>query len=256
MRSSSSPELLSSLSPIMATGPPLDYSFKEMKSCAEIETEDPRSGKKKALVSPATTGHDASAGHLDPTDNATSSSALALKSGNSTALPSGLRIQPGTGTPKRVVHIATTAVKLNNNQLDTIVGLPEVLEMAMNDPFTRLMSLDLSFNQLKSVETPLLRFINLKVLYMHGNLITSLQSVDRLKKLPKLISLTLQGNPIQSQKAYRQFILGAVPQIKTLDHTSIAQQEIKDAAVWLKKWLEDMRLKREERLLKMQEADV
>lgn len=39
--------------------------------------------------------------------------------------------------------------------------------------------------------------------------------------MPKLEFLTTNGNPFEAKKGYRLFVIGAVPQVRTLDHTRI-----------------------------------
>lgn len=79
---------------LVANGPPLDYSFKELRSCGELETEEPRSGQKLPESS------------AEPREGS----------------PSRAR------QPKVVIRKVTTSVKLNNNMLDTMAGLPQALE--------------------------------------------------------------------------------------------------------------------------------
>lgn len=92
-----------------------------------------------------------------------------------------------------------------------------------------------------------MRFLNLKALYLHGNCIKSLASVDKLKKLQKLLSLTLNGNPIESTSIYRTYVIGAVPQIRSLDHSTITQDEVSNAAAWYKGHQERARKRAEDK---------
>ena len=73
---------------LVANGPPLDYSFKELRNCGELETEEPRSGQRLSELRESS---------------------------------------PGKGK-KVVIRKVTTSVKLNNNMLDTVAGLPQALE--------------------------------------------------------------------------------------------------------------------------------
>merc|ERR1719414_1494054 len=151
-----------------------------------------------------------------------------------------------TPKAKHVVRNVTTSVKLNNNMLESIQGLPRALETAMPNPTMSLMWLDLSFNQLVTIEPELMRFLNLKALYLHGNCIRSLPCVERLRKLPKLLSLTLNGNPIESAKIYRTYVIGAVPTLRSLDHSTITEDEQQNAQAWFKGHLQRLQKKREE----------
>jgi Leucine-rich repeat (LRR) protein len=86
---------------------------------------------------------------------------------------------------KKMVHVYCTSIFLNNNEIRTIIGLRNVLESVMWEPF-RLEWLDLSYNFLVKIEPELLEFPNLKTLYLHGNYISNLEEVKKLQDLPYL----------------------------------------------------------------------
>merc|ERR1719221_2591448 len=94
--------------------------------------------------------------------------------------------------------------------IESVNDLPMALELVMDDPLRTCQWIDLSFNLIASIEPSMLQFQQLKALYLHGNLIKSLPSVERLKKLPKLISLTLNGNQIERALSYRMYVIGAL----------------------------------------------
>jgi len=148
---------------------------------------------------------------------------------------------------KKMLRKVTHAVRLNNNLIDSVQDLPQALTFIMEDPSRNLRWLDLSFNNLKAIEPMLLQLQNLKALYMHGNKIRSLPSVEQLKKLPKLISLTLNGNPIENARSYRAYIIGAVPQLRTLDHSSITEVEVKETSHWFQAHLKRARVRKDKK---------
>merc|ERR1712232_1239978 len=121
---------------------------------------------------------------------------------------------------------------MGNNFLETVQDLPMSLDFIMDDPLRNCWWIDLSFNQLRTIEPALLEFQQLKALYLHGNLIKSLPSAERLRKLPKLISLTLNGNPIECFPFYRRYVVGALPDLRTLDHSTITDDEVAAARDW------------------------
>mmetsp|Transcript_79298 Transcript_79298/g.236263 ORF Transcript_79298/g.236263 Transcript_79298/m.236263 type:complete len:234 (-) Transcript_79298:125-826(-) len=209
---------------IVAAGPPLDYSFKELRSCTEIETEAPRGSGRR----PSRADADESDGSASPEPGATKTSS------------------PLVPKLRCIIRNVTTSVKLNNNMLENIQGLPQVLEFAMPNPLLNLQWIDLAFNQLVTIEPELLRFMNLKALYLHGNCIRSLPSAERLRKLPKLMSLTLNGNPIEASKIYRTYVIGALPTLRSLDHSTITEDEQQNAVAWFKGHLQRLQKKREE----------
>mmetsp|Transcript_32728 Transcript_32728/g.76753 ORF Transcript_32728/g.76753 Transcript_32728/m.76753 type:complete len:254 (-) Transcript_32728:51-812(-) len=223
----------SGLDPIVALDVPVDYSFKELRHVSELETEEPRTGKRKGQTQAGGGGQqsgaqDAGGQQVD---------------GHSTTqtLVKPAALGSSTAQRKRVVQKVIGVVKLNNNMFENISGLPEALHFVMDNPLTNLQWLDLSFNQLTAVEPVLLQFQNLKALYMHGNCIQSLGSVAQLKGLPKLLSLTLNGNPLGSAKTYRPFVIGAVQQLKSLDHSTITEDEHSDSFAWYQAHMKRLR---------------
>eukprot|EP00927_Polykrikos_kofoidii_P051331 TRINITY_DN45123_c0_g1_i1.p1 TRINITY_DN45123_c0_g1~~TRINITY_DN45123_c0_g1_i1.p1 ORF type:complete len:292 (+),score=64.63 TRINITY_DN45123_c0_g1_i1:43-876(+) len=266
---------------VIATGPPLDYSFKELRSCTEIETEEPRSGGARpsselvreggassgpTVVGPGDGGGGEADGSMGTFSATGGTSAAAVAPGavtmaatatmlgaSATGRPSATTTQAnavatvGGPKPRCVVRKVTTSVKLNNNLLETVAGLPEALSLKMSCPLLTLQWLDLSFNQLQTIEMPILKFENLKALYLHGNCLRSLPEVERLKQLSELKILTLNGNPIESCKIYRMYIVGALPKLRSLDHSTITEDETKSAVSWFKSHLHRKK-EREERL--------
>merc|ERR1712007_278179 len=106
--------------------------------------------------------------------------------------------------------------------------------------------IDLSFNQLRTIEPALLEFQQMKALYLHGNMIKSLASVERLRKLPKLISLTLNGNPIERCRAYRTYVIGALPKLRTLDHSMVTKEEKDGSSAWFEEHLKRLEKRKQE----------
>lgn len=261
-------------SSLVASAAPLDFSFKELKACAELETEEPRSGAKRkppdahgqglppaasaiAAVAPGTAGPGTGGGASGPggLGATTGASAALAKGATGSADVSQIR---AVSTPhmKRVVRKVNVAVKLNNNSIETLQDLPQSLEFVMEDPLRNLQWVDLSFNQLNTIDPALLQFQQLKALYLHGNLIRTLPSVERLRKLPKLISLTLNGNPIECSKVYRVYIVGALQSLRALDHSTITEDELQSAGAWFKAHLkraEERRKNLEDAALAMNE---
>lgn len=232
---------------IVASGPPLDYSFKELKNCAEIETEEPRGGgKKKALDKENAPGEAAAATEAEAEgfskDGPTPGGAAAVvaKSGATQA-------RVGAAPQKNVVNKVTIAMKLNNNQIETLSYLPQALDAVMDDALMNLQMMDLSFNHLTTIEPVLTRYANLKAIYLHGNKIKCLPSVERLRRLPKLISLTLNGNPIEACKCYRRFVIGALPNLRKIDHSTITDDELEASYAWYQMHLKRQKVRKEEK---------
>lgn len=86
--------------------------------------------------------------------------------------------------------------------------------------------LDLSFNKLTSLSAELVELSGLKIMYLHGNLLTELGKVlQTLRNLSQLYSLTLHGNPLEDHKQYRTRILSTLPQLRSLDFTNVTVSE-------------------------------
>lgn len=77
-----------------------------------------------------------------------------------------------------------------------------------------------------------MQYPNVTVLYLHANSITKLSEVDKLAKLEKLKSLTLHGNPIESAKGYREYVLSILPQLKTFDFSGVTKSDRARATSW------------------------
>ncbi|XP_075827765.1 leucine-rich repeat-containing protein 51 isoform X1 [Microtus pennsylvanicus] len=96
----------------------------------------------------------------------------------------------------------TQSLWLNNNVLNDLKDFSQVVSQLLQHP-ENLAWIDLSFNDLTSIDPVLTTFFNLSVLYLHGNSIIRLGEVNKLSVLPRLRSLTLHGNPIEEEKGYR-----------------------------------------------------
>lgn len=188
-----------------AEGPPLDYSFKELRSCAELPGEQPRNAR-KASPKRGDAGQDTSAVVDDK----------------------------ARGGPKIVVQLLTNSIRLNNNYLTTLSDLPQALTQILPQP-ERLLFLDVSWNGLTTIDRALLQYQQLKALYLHGNKIASLPQVTKLQGMPILRSLTLNGNPIETSSSYRLFVIGSLQHatsLRSLDHSTITDDERERAEAW------------------------
>lgn len=249
--------------PTVVAGPPLDFSFKELRSCIEMESEEPRSGGKPRRP----TDKDSAAGR-DPADAAEASITVpdpkhvSTMQGASTSLMGtsakldGSQMRTPSPPAKVVIRKTTIAVKLNNNHIESVQDLPAALTCVMDHPLLNLKWIDLSFNRLTTIEPALLEFQQLKALYLHGNLIQHCSSMERLRGLPNLISLTSNGNPIESRHFYRNYILGCLPDLKSLDHSTITEDEkARASAFWSEHLRTKVRIQRqreEERMVSME----
>ncbi|XP_066603225.1 leucine-rich repeat-containing protein 51-like [Prorops nasuta] len=130
--------------------------------------------------------------------------------------------------PKRMSdgRFITSSLWLNNNLLNSISDLKILVDnLLMGSSY--LHWLELSFNKIYEIEDEIYNFPNLKILYLHGNKITDINQIMKLRKLLRLRMLTLHGNPIENTPNYRSFIIHILPQIKTLDFSPILSADRK-----------------------------
>ncbi|KAF4654045.1 hypothetical protein FOZ61_008504 [Perkinsus olseni] len=247
------------------TGEPLDFSFKELTCCEDMIREVPRGGKRMPIMveekPEESTEADQTAGQSGPpalqvlvpeeeegnSDGDGGNKEDAPVEEGEVPLPG---IEPEVKEPPPVVVCDTPVIltkpmtvylKLNNNSISSLAGFSESLTSVMVKHTERLQILDLSFNSLTKVDADILEYPNLQALYLHGNCIDTLSTFVKLRKLPKLRSLTANGNPIESrEKVYRLYLVGALTwsegeseyRLKALDHSAVTEEEAAIAQGW------------------------
>lgn len=118
----------------------------------------------------------------------------------------------------------SNVIRLSNNSLVDTRGLYQLALDLVECP-EDIAWLDLSFNHIQEVTDDILEFPNLKMIYLHGNKITSLTDLTRLTLLPNLYSLTLHGNPVENSPNYRSSVLKMLPYLKSLDFAKVTDGE-------------------------------
>ncbi|OAD60981.1 Leucine-rich repeat-containing protein 51 [Eufriesea mexicana] len=126
-------------------------------------------------------------------------------------------------------RFVTCSLWLSNNLLTSMNGFESLAHKVLDDP-TNLSWLDLSFNEIERIGDDIIKFPNLKIFYLHGNNISNINDIVKLKKLQTLRSLTLQGNPIENLPYYRGYIVHILPQLTALDFSAVLSAERKKAA--------------------------
>lgn len=201
-------------------GPPLDYSYMEIKDIQHLHLNEPASGKAKPRPPPEVEGDG---------DNPT----------------------PAVAEPRKQPHLRTQGLRLGYNHMTHLDGAVEHVEKVMDDPINYLNMLDLSHNKFSTIPTNLCLFKNLSVLYLHGNQITNIDEVKKLKKLKNLQKLTLHGNAVfydatehqgrtaaqlQETNYYRPRIIYYLrgTQLKSLDNITITPKDRENALIWYK----------------------
>jgi len=178
--------------------PPLDYSFKCLTSIIDCLEEEPRDDSRKS------------------------------KSTREVPSPQVAKVSSANEITKR----RTNAVRLSNNVINEWKEFSPTLEKLVVDPYEAIEWIDLSFNDMTTIDKCLLQYRNLKVLYLHGNALEKLSEVDKLLNLPLLKSLTLHGNPIEEVKGYRQYVLSRIPQLKNFDFSGVTKSDRACSDTW------------------------
>ncbi|XP_032878042.1 leucine-rich repeat-containing protein 51 isoform X2 [Amblyraja radiata] len=145
-----------------------------------------------------------------------------------------IKLTPRTGVkPNEFTEdrkMKSCSLRLSHNRLNDLSGLKQLIDTLLVEP-RRLFWIDLSFNNFDLIDPVLILCIHLQVLNMHGNQVAKLYEVDKLAVLAHLRSLTLHGNPVELLKGYRSYIVGMIPQLKSLDYSTITKQDRSTAAV-------------------------
>ncbi|KAI3354364.1 hypothetical protein L3Q82_018891 [Scortum barcoo] len=123
------------------------------------------------------------------------------------------------------------SLRLNNNDIIDLRGLQAAVNHFLAEP-SQLAWLDLSFNKISHIDPVLCELHELRVLYLHGNCIFILSEVERLGVLPHLHTITLHGNVIETNKAYRNRVICALPWLKAMDFSAVTRQERVMAKIW------------------------
>jgi Leucine-rich repeat (LRR) protein len=126
-----------------------------------------------------------------------------------------------------VANVSVNALRLNNNKIAGWLNFLSTLRSMAPLEFTKLEWLDLSFNQLQSIEPSIGRLKGLTKLHLHANQIRDIRDVQKLVDLPRLRDLTLHGNPIEERGRgkYRNFIIAQLPNLRSLDFTSLTERD-------------------------------
>ncbi|XP_061538280.1 leucine rich repeat containing 51 [Phycodurus eques] len=123
------------------------------------------------------------------------------------------------------------SLRLNNNHITNLYELHKTINHFLAEP-SLLGWLDLSFNHITNIDKVLCELPQLRVLYLHGNRIFTLSEVDKLQSLSRLHTITLHGNLIVTNKAYRNHVIAALPRLKTMDFSVVTPQERALAQIW------------------------
>lgn len=242
-------------------GKPLDFSFLKLQDVQALRKERPRGGKRKPIEKDEEEedGKKGDAAAADDKGEDKPKEAKETLVVRNTAVPqvnniianfsvslqatkNGLmgakRAEDGTEESKRKkeINFTVNALLLNNNEVRELSGLFDTLSnWVLYEPL-KLQWLNLSYNYLTKIDAELLNFPALKTLQLHGNFIADLEEVRKLQDLEHLMSLSLNGNPIEEIKGYRLYVLGLLYQkhetLKKLDTVIVSNTEFDNVLVW------------------------
>mmetsp|Transcript_42252 Transcript_42252/g.99175 ORF Transcript_42252/g.99175 Transcript_42252/m.99175 type:complete len:257 (+) Transcript_42252:1-771(+) len=192
-------------------GPPLDYSFLEIRTIEELREVMPRSGYRK-----------------EPPET--------IEDDNGQPQPNHLRDE-WTKPPRD--DLQTNALKLGNNLLTSLPPVFNIILREVMDKPRNLSWIDLSFNQLEEVPAVLASHLysRLNVIYLHANRIRKISQAACLSDLPTLRSITLHGNPCEQTTNYRLHAIGIFTTIKSLDFTTITAIDREKANTFYNRYL-------------------
>ncbi|XXQ36830.1 Leucine-rich repeat-containing protein [Plasmodiophora brassicae] len=217
------------------SGPPLDYSFQDLHSIADLETHEATKGARHLLpaVSPSP---DPAAARQTPigSDAGVTVDGEAPAPVGGPVDTAGAPVADPGGSPRLTLHLRTTAIKLSYNQIGSLDGLPGQA-VRLVDSVADISWLDLSHNAIEEIAPgQLAPFVNLRVVYLHANRIGRLGPVlDQLsRQAPCLQKLTLFGNPCESRKHYRLATIHAFPHLRSLDFIRVTPRDRDLADCW------------------------
>ena len=193
---------------------PLDFSFRRLKHVADIVEDEQDS------ITPDDDVEDI----LKSSDNIS----MTTTTNEGTGLVKGDFIQKVKRNKSR-----SKCLRLNNNSLITVDGLPDILSSLFLQPLY-LSWLDLSFNRLAEISAIFCDLPYLQILYLHGNCIKVLSQVENLRPVTQLKKLTLHGNPIENVKNYRNTVLTIIPSLNEFDFSCVVKSDRDSAEVWRK----------------------
>eukprot|EP00294_Goniomonas_avonlea_P012039 CAMPEP_0114564442 /NCGR_PEP_ID=MMETSP0114-20121206/13721_1 /TAXON_ID=31324 /ORGANISM="Goniomonas sp, Strain m" /LENGTH=197 /DNA_ID=CAMNT_0001750507 /DNA_START=131 /DNA_END=724 /DNA_ORIENTATION=+ len=126
--------------------------------------------------------------------------------------------EKGAKVPEKAAPVVqiSNAVRLSNNLLENLNGFNHVMKEILYQP-SMLAWIDLSHNLLTEIPKGFAKYEHLNVIYLHANNIQKIKEVEKLSGLKKLRSITLHGNPIETQKFYRLTVIGILPNLRSLD---------------------------------------
>jgi len=198
---------------------PLDYCFKDLKDVSGMLSEEPLASysgvlpHRIKLAPPPAAAQPAE--DKEAEDKEKKKEKKASKARGSA---------PEPDEPPVPYRYVVNTVRLNNNLLTSIAGLPTALSQVCAD-LSALQILDLSFNHITSVDPAISQLYNLSVLRLHANSIKNFEAICHVLPLTHLHRLTLMNNPLDQHSDYRNLACALIPTLKAFDNVLITASE-------------------------------
>lgn len=223
---------------------PLDFSFKCICSLNDLQDEIPRPREGKTIKTRQVVEYVAKTqvnnlfntenensekeeeedpGFSETASNNSDDTEIDFYNTNAKSKAKELLDQENMEKVERDVYIAT-AIRLNNNTISDLSQLQTIMSKILVN-FNWLAWIDLSFNDISTLDISFCEFPELRLIYLHGNSIESINQVDKLKNVRHLHTLTLHGNPVEMTENYRYHIISKLPELKSFDFSAVTKQE-------------------------------
>jgi hypothetical protein len=144
----------------------------------------------------------------------------------------------GGREPDQVERLILDQAKCSDG-LAHLAPFENLISLSMNDAgiaslstmpaLDKLTTLKLSDNKIKNGLDSLTKLSALEKLYLGGNQIPDIESLDPLKKLPNLEWLDLEGNPVTRVPGYTDKVFDLLPALTVLDGCNREGEELPDA---------------------------
>ncbi|KAL4429092.1 hypothetical protein ABPG74_022178 [Tetrahymena malaccensis] len=109
----------------------------------------------------------------------------------------------------------------------------KISELQQINQCVNLMKLDISSNHLQSLppNVDFSKFANLRLLYLHNNNLSDMESLNQIFKCKQVVYLTLFRNPLSELNSIRHYIINQMPSLKCLDFNYVLDEERSDILI-------------------------
>ncbi len=154
------------------------------------------------------------------------------------SMEESIKLQIGGREPEQVERLMLDQAKCSDG-LANLAPFVNLVSLSMNDAsiaslssmpaLDNLATLKLSDNKIKNGLDSLAKLSALEKLYLGGNQIPDIETLDPLKNLSKLEWLDLEGNPVTKVPGYSDKIFEMLPALMVLDGKNREGEELPDA---------------------------